>query len=149
DRGTLLGSQAKSGSAAFAYRNEHLDLVAAYAQRNQGNYFSGKKGQDRYRVYNRYGREESSVAKVYNAGEEVLNSSSESESYLRKATGRIDVEQTLDLGYCLYDGCRGEIIPSAIFRLGTGVIYEYPLGAVSIDTYTPRYSYLPENRPRI
>lgn len=107
DRGSLFGSQAKSGSAAFAYRNEHLDLVAAYAQRNQGNYFSGKKGQDRYRVYNRYGREESSVAKVYNAGEEVLNSSSETESYLLKATWRIADEHTLDLGYRRYDGRTG------------------------------------------
>ncbi|MCT4957320.1 TonB-dependent receptor, partial [Pseudomonas aeruginosa] len=149
DRGSLFGSQAKSGSAAFAYRNEHLDLVAAYAQRNQGNYFSGKKGQDRYRVYNRYGREESSVAKVYNAGEEVLNSSSETESYLLKATWRIADEHTLDLGYRRYDGRTGEIMPSDIFRFGTAGIYQYPLSEVKIDTYTARYRYLPENNPLV
>lgn len=149
DRGSLFGSQAKSGSAAFAYRNEHLDLVAAYAQRNQGNYFSGKKGQDRYRVYNRYGREESSVAKVYNAGEEVLNSSSETESYLLKATWRIADEHTLDLGYRHYDGRTGEIMPSDIFRFGTAGIYQYPLSEVKIDTYTARYRYLPENNPLV
>ncbi|MCO4067535.1 TonB-dependent receptor, partial [Pseudomonas aeruginosa] len=139
--------QAKSGSAAFAYRNEHLDLVAAYAHRNQGNYFSGRKGQDRYRIYDRYGSQQDSVATAYDAGEEVLNSSSETESYLLKATWRIADEHTLDLGYRRYDGRTGEIMPSDIFRFGTAGIYQYPLGEVKIDTYTARYHYLPEDNP--
>ncbi|MDK2353068.1 MULTISPECIES: TonB-dependent receptor [Pseudomonas aeruginosa group] len=147
DRGSLFGSQAQSGSAAFAYRNERLDLVAAYAHRNQGNYFSGRKGQDRYRVYDHRGREENSVATVYEAGEEVLNSSSETESYLLKATWRIADEHSLDLGYRRYDGRNGEIMPSDIFRLGTAGIYQYPLSEVKIDTYTARYHYLPEGNP--
>jgi len=36
DRGSLFGSDAKAGSAAFAYANAHLDVVAAYARRKQG-----------------------------------------------------------------------------------------------------------------
>ncbi|WP_109505075.1 TonB-dependent receptor [Pseudomonas aeruginosa] len=149
DRGSLFGSQAQSGSAAFAYRNERLDLVAAYAHRNQGNYFSGRKGQDRYRIYDRRGREENSVATVYEAGEEVLNSSSETESYLLKATWRIADEHSLDLGYRRYDGRNGEIMPSDIFRLGTAGIYQYPLSEVKIDSYTANYHYLPESTPLV
>lgn len=82
ERGGLFGSRAESGSAAFAYSHEYFDVVAAYAHRNQGNYFAGKKGQDRYRTFDRYGYEDMTVATTYNPGEEVLNSSAETDSYL-------------------------------------------------------------------
>ncbi|CAI8805945.1 TonB-dependent receptor domain-containing protein [Pseudomonas chlororaphis] len=148
-RGGLFGSKAESGSAAFAYSHEFFDLVAAYAHRNQGNYFAGKKGQDRYRTYDRYGDEETSVATTYNAGEEVLNSSSQTESFLLKTTLRPADGHTFDLGYRRYDGHIGEIMPSDIFRFGTGGIYQYPLGHTKIDTYTARYHYLPDGNPLV
>ncbi|MEG0632166.1 MAG: TonB-dependent receptor [Pseudomonas sp.] len=148
-RAGLFGSDAQSGSAAFAFSSENLDLVAAYAHREQGNYFSGKKGQDRYRTYDKYGDEETSVATTYNAGEEVLNSSSKTDSYLLKATWRVAEGHTLDLGYRQYEGRTGEIMPSDIFRTGTAGIYQYPLGSVKIDTYTARYHYLPSDNPLI
>ncbi|MGC2858444.1 MULTISPECIES: TonB-dependent receptor [Pseudomonas] len=146
-RGSLFGSEAESGSAAFAFTTERLDVVAAYAHRNQGNYFSGKKGQDRYRIHDEDGREQPSVAMTYNAGEEVLNSSSKTDSYLLKATWRIADDHTLDLGYRRYDGRTAEIMPSDIYRFGTAGIYQYPLGEVKIDTYTARYHYLPAGNP--
>ncbi|MBP6707022.1 MAG: TonB-dependent receptor plug domain-containing protein, partial [Achromobacter sp.] len=148
-RGSLFGSQAKSGSVALAYTNERLDLVAAYARRNQGNYITGEKGRDRYRVYNEYGREQSSVAKIYNPGEEVLNSSFKTESVLLKATLRPADGHTLELGYRRYDGRNGEIMPSDIFRSGTAGIYQYPLSQTKIDTYTARYHYLPAGNPLV
>ena len=146
-RGSLFGSEAESGSAAFAFTSERLDVVAAYAHRNQGNYFSGKKGQERYRIHDQYGGEQPSVAMTYNAGEEVLNSSSKTDSYLLKATWRIADEHTLDLGYRRYDGRSAEIMPSDIYRFGTAGIYQYPLGEVKIETYTARYHYLPADNP--
>ena len=148
-RGGLFGSEAKAGSAAFAYTHEFFDVVAAYAKRNQGNYFAGKKGQDRYRIYDRWGDEETSVATTYNAGEEVLNSSSRTESFLLKTTLRPADGHTFDLGYRRYDGRIGEIMPSDIFRFGTGGIYQYPLGHTTIDTYTARYNYLPAGNPLV
>lgn len=147
ERGSLFGSKAESGSAAFAYSQERFDLVAAYAHRNQGNYFSGKKGQDRYRLYDRDGDEQPSVANTYNAGEEVLNSSFETDSYLLKTTWRLADDHTLDLGYRRFDGHMGEIMPSDIFRYGTAGIYQYPTSEIEIDTYTARYHYLPEGNP--
>lgn len=148
-RGGLLGSQAESGSAAFAYSHEFFDVVAAYAKRNQGNYFAGRKGQDRYRSYDSNGDEERSVATTYSAGEEVLNSSSRTESFLLKTTLRPADGHTFDLGYRRYDGRIGEVMPSDIFRFGTGGIYQYPLGRTRIDTYTARYNYLPEGNPLV
>ncbi|WP_265532876.1 TonB-dependent receptor [Pseudomonas saponiphila] len=146
-RGGLFGSEAESGSAAFAYSHESFDVLAAYAQRNQGNYFAGNKGQDRYRTYDRYGEEETSLATTYNAGEEVLNSSSKTQSWLVKTTLRPADGHSFDLGYRRYDGRIGEIMPSDIFRFGTGGIYQYPLGHTQIDTYTARYNYLPADNP--
>lgn len=148
-RGGLFGSEAQAGSAAFAYTHDFFDVVAAYAKRNQGNYFAGKKGQDRYRTYDRWGDEETSVATTYNAGEEVLNSSSRTESLLLKTTLRPADGHTFDLGYRRYDGRIGEIMPSDIFRFGTGGIYQYPLGHTKIDTYTARYNYLPAGNPLV
>ncbi len=149
NRGGLLGSEAESGSAAFAYTHDMFDVVAAYAHRNQGNYFAGKKGQDRYRTYDRWGREDMTVATTYNPGEEVLNSSAETESMLLKTTIRPVDGHTLDLGFRRYDGHIGEIMPSDIFRFGTGGIYQYPLGHTRIDTYTARYNYLPAGNPLV
>ncbi|AJO77924.1 TonB-dependent receptor [Pseudomonas sp. MRSN 12121] len=146
-RGGLFGSDAEAGSAAFAYRHELFDVVAAYAHRNQGNYFAGKKGQDRYRTYDRYGEEESTVASTYNAGEEVLNSSARTESVLLKTTIRPADDHSFELGYRRYDGRIGEIMPSDIFRFGTGGIYQYPLGHTRIDSYTAHYHYLPADNP--
>lgn len=148
-RASLFGSEAESGSAAFAFSTERLDVVAAYAHRNQGNYFSGKKGQNRYRIHDESGSEQPSVAMTYNAGEEVLNSSAKTDSYLLKATWRIADDHTLDLGYRRYDGRSAEIMPSDIYRFGTAGIYQYPLGEVKIDTYTARYHYLPAGNPLV
>lgn len=143
NRGGLFGSDSESGSAAFAYTHDLFDVVAAYTHRNQGNYFSGKHGQDRYRTFDRYGQENMTVATTYNAGEEVLNSSAETESILLKTTLRPADDHTFDFGYIRYDGRIGEIMPSDIFRFGTGGIYQYPRGSTKIDTYTARYHYLP------
>ena len=143
NRGGLFGSDSESGSAAFAFTHDLFDVVAAYTHRNQGNYFSGKHGQDRYRTYDRYGRENKTVATSYNAGEEVLNSSAETESILLKTTLRPTDDHTFDFGYIRYDGHMGEIMPSDIFRFGTGGINQFPRGSATIDTYTARYHYLP------
>lgn len=148
-RGGLFDSEAESGSAAFAYTNDFFDVVAAYAHRNQGNYFAGKNGQDAYRTYGRNGREDMTVATAYNAGEEVLNTSVDTESMLLKTSIRMADYHTLDLGYRLYDGRIGEIMPSDIFRFGTGGIDQYPLGHTKIDTYTARYNYLPADNPLV
>ena len=146
-RGSQFGAQAHSGSTAIAFSNDNFDVLGAYAQRQQGNYFAGKKGQNRYRSYDKYGKEEKSVATVYQAGEEVLNTSSKTESWLFKGNWRITEEQSLELSYRSSVGHYGEIMPSDIFRYGTAGIYQYPQSKVQINAYGLRYHYLPADNP--
>ncbi|MGO3742876.1 TonB-dependent receptor domain-containing protein [Kerstersia sp.] len=148
-RADLFGSQAQAGSIAFAVSGEYIDFVAAYAKRTQGNYFTGKHGQDKYRVHDKYGKEQGSVATTYMPGEEVLNSSSETASVLLKTTLRPAAGHTVDLSYRNYDGHQTEIMPSDIFRFGTANIYQYPAGHTLIDTFTLGYRFDPADNPLI
>ncbi|WP_374833101.1 TonB-dependent receptor [Paenochrobactrum pullorum] len=143
DRPNIFNSAAKSGSIAAAYSSEYFDIVAAYAKRKQGNYFAGKHGREKYREFDKYGYEQNSVAKSYKAGEEVLNSSAETDSVLLKATIKPTDEQSLELTYRYYDGRFGEVMPSDIFRFGTAGLYQYPTGSVVINSGTARYHYDP------
>ncbi|CAM4374696.1 TonB-dependent receptor domain-containing protein [Kerstersia similis] len=148
-RGDLFGSDAQAGSIAFAISSEYIDFVAAYAKRTQGNYFAGKHGQDKYRVYDKYGEEQGSVATTYMPGEEVLNSSSETQSVLLKTTIRPAAGHTVDLSYRNYDGHQTDIMPSDIFRFGTANIYQYPAGHTLIDTFTLGYRFDPADNPLV
>lgn len=141
-RGNLFGSDAQAGSVAFAYSHAAFDFVAAYARRSQGNYFTGRHGHERYRVFER-GTERASVAKAYRPGEEVLNASARTESVLLKGALRPADGHAVELGYRRLDGRYGEIMPSDIFRNETAGIWQYPLGKVLLDTVTTRYRYTP------
>ncbi len=148
-RGSLFGSQAKSGSLALGYTDDRLDVVLAHAQRNQGNYVAGRQGWDSYRSFDRFGSEQSTVARIYKPGEEVLNSSNRNESLLLKATLRPAQGHELELGYRRYDGRNGEIMPSDIFRSRRAGIYQYPPSEVRVDTYTTRYDFRPAGNPLV
>ncbi|MBB6261854.1 hemoglobin/transferrin/lactoferrin receptor protein [Paenochrobactrum gallinarii] len=143
DRPNIFNSAAKSGSIAAAYSSEYFDVVAAYAKRKQGNYFAGKHGREQYRRFDKYGYEQNSVAKSYMAGEEVLNSSAETDSVLLKAMIKPTDEQALELTYRYYDGRFGEVMPSDVYRFGTASLYQYPTGSVVINSATARYHYTP------
>lgn len=157
DRGNIFNSDAKSGSAAVAYTNDYFDLVGAIAKRNEGNYFAGSHGRDRYRIFtpvkrwdgSTYLREENSVAKVYKEGEEVMNTSSNTQSVLLKATIRPTDEQTLDVGYRHFNGRFGEIMPSVIFRGSDDTLGQWPLGSMKIDALNTRYAYDPADNDLI
>lgn len=143
DRGSLSTSAAEAGSIAAALKQDAFDLVAAYARRNQGNYFAGNKGYDRYRMFDARGREENSTAKSFKQGEEVLNSSSETESLLLKANVRPAEGHDVELSYRYFDGAFGEIMPSDIFRLGTAGVYQYPQSKIRIHSASLRYAFKP------
>ena len=148
-RPNLFDSKAKSGSVAAAFTSDHIDLVAAYARRNQGNYFAGKHGREKYREFDKWGYENNTVAKSYMAGEEVLNTSVSTESALLKATIKPTDEQQLELSYRYFDGEFGEIMPSDIFRFGTGGVYQYPVGSMVINSASARYSFDPKDNDLI
>ena len=148
-RGNFFSNSAKSGTVAFASKSDWIDFVAAYAKRNQGNYFAGKHGHNRYRIYDESGREQNSTALSYGPGEEVLNSSAETESLLLKTIVRPKDDHELEFGYRYFDGNYGEIMPSDIFRSGNAGIYQYPLGQIKINTFTSGYSFNPSQNDLI
>jgi hemoglobin/transferrin/lactoferrin receptor protein len=146
-----LDDLAKSGSIAAGYKSDGFDVVVGYARRFQGNYFAGSNGRDRYRRFERSGKEEHTVGKVYKDGEEVMNTSRDTESAMLKRTFRPTDEQELTLGYQYFDGRFGEVMPSVIIR-GTDdfdpltfpdTIPQWPLGKMNIDTFTAHYTYDP------
>lgn len=156
ERDSFFDSSAKSGSGAIAYTSEYIDFLAAYARREQGNYFAGKKGHERYRKFEHgtdyrgksWKRELDTVASHYKPGEEVFNTSVDSRSTLLKATIRPTDEHTLDLGYNGFDGRFGEIMGSALFQ-SKGKIKQWPLGTMNIDSFTALYKYEPADNDLI
>ncbi|MBN7808378.1 TonB-dependent receptor [Agrobacterium rosae] len=148
DRNSIFEPQTGNGSAAFAVTQDNFDVVAAYARRDNGNYFAGSKGRDKYRVF-RNGQEQLSVASLYPESGEVFNSSNETESALLKLTLRPFDDHTLDLGYRYFDARAGEIMSSNILRNSTGYIPQWDPSTVNSDSLTARYKWNPEDNDLI
>jgi hemoglobin/transferrin/lactoferrin receptor protein len=129
---------------AGAVRVEGLDLFAAYAFRERGNYFSGTTGESYYQrddleavPLNRIRR----MAFGYEPGNEVPNTSSELESVLLKATWHIADDQYLQLGLRDSVTSYGEILPSRI-REDTGNV-QWPISHVHARAYNAEYKWRP------
>lgn len=160
DRSTLDSPYDFSGSLAAAWRQESFDLVAAYSKRRSGNYFSGRKGSERYSESRMgtggTGLSDTPVNEIFKPGEEILDTHSLTESTLLKGTLRLDDAQTLELGYRYYDSTFGEIMPSQLSRTPPSsewVTYTNPEntmtqhapGHMRINTVTGNYRFKPEN----
>ncbi|WMJ70402.1 TonB-dependent receptor [Stenotrophomonas sp. 24(2023)] len=118
---------------------DRFDLVAAYAKRDVGNYFAGRRG------YEDFPQTRRTLAPLNPPNTEVFNSSSKSESALLKGTWRIDDEQTLEAGYRRYEGNAGEIMASQIIRVDRDRVPQWDPGHVDMDAYNVRYRFKPDN----
>ncbi len=149
DRPGLLDFEGWAGSLAGARRFENFELVAAYAQRQQGSYYAGTHGPAPYiehgeplvlpwwtetPVYLR------GVSR-FRAGERVPNSRYESKSLLLKSAFYLPAEQALELSYLRYDSVFGEMMPSQI--RGFGQAREWSPSRIVMDTYTAQYKNAP------
>lgn len=124
----------KNGSVVGAYRSEMFDIVAGYAQRENGNYFAGSTGID---VGNWKGG-----AHPFAYNEQVTNTSIDNTSYLLRGVFRPNENHTLDLSYMRYESLFGEMKPS---QLMYGTTPYQTTSEVEADTYTARYRYNPES----
>ena len=134
----------KAYRIAAATKQENFDAMIAYAYRNKGNYFSGKKGAQRYGYIGPWTQETldelkrrqeeaaergekfwgsenllgaPDIAKVglfYHPGGEVSNTSLQTKSWVGKTTFRLPNRQTLKFGLRHTDTTFGEVMPSRI-----------------------------------
>lgn len=143
---------------ALGTRQEKFELLAAYAFREKGNHYAGKKGSAFYATGNQVNGQFDyipNLANIYKPGDEVPNTSSKMESWLAKAKLKIDEGQTLEFGYRDTDSLYGEIMPSRIsfFRPGdqfdaaSSGVPQWPLSHVQSKAYNLEYNLKPEGNP--
>lgn len=138
-----------AGRLAIATKQDKFDLLAVYAVRERGNYFSGTHGAGYYKR----ATPDSSLdfipyfAYAYQPGDEVPNTSSHMESWLLKGTYRPTDNQTLKLTYRDTKNIFGEIMPS---RIVWGItpdlgVPQWPLSNIHSKAYSLEYKFKPEN----
>ncbi|MET3792362.1 TonB-dependent receptor domain-containing protein [Aquamicrobium terrae] len=163
DRPSLLSPTRGAGSVIGAYKGEDFDFLAGYARRKQGNYHAGKHGPSANPVNK--GRQqwcpngvcnpngttywenyyENDGIVNYRAGEEVLNTQLETESWLAKLTARFAEDHTLQLGYTGYRSEAGDRLASRLIGKHGQSEQQAQTAGTSLDTVTARYRWNPED----
>jgi hemoglobin/transferrin/lactoferrin receptor protein len=141
----------KAVRVAAAGRLGDFDLIAAYAYRQRGNYYSGENGAGYYQQSGLTLAPDTYVRLLglnYKPGEEVPNTSSEMESWLAKGTWHIAADQYLQLGFRDSKSTYGEIIPSRIISTSTGTFgnIQWPLSKVHAQSYNAEYKWQPDSK---
>lgn len=149
---------ARSGSIAAAWKNDQWEIMAAYAKRVQGNYFSGKNGYNKYKkAHEERSQESGEQASTVTHGmfyenEEILNTSARSDSILLKAKYQMNEEQSFKIGYRNYKAELASIMPSALQRYcgrygncipgrGTAGLAQWEPGKVYLNAFNLDYNY--------
>lgn len=134
---------------ALGVRGDNVDLMAAYAWRKRGNYFSGSKGsgyydQDRREQFEYQGIDYiTTLARYFKPGDEVPNTSSEQESWLVKGSWQISDDQQLKATWRRTLSHYGEIMPSRILSAPDYGRIQWPLSRVDSDAWNLEYRFQP------
>jgi hemoglobin/transferrin/lactoferrin receptor protein len=163
DRPGFLTPTSGSGSIAAGVKQEGYDLFAGYAYRKQGNYFAGKHGP--YANPQSMGPQticstascqywpeyfENTGIANYRAGEEVLNTQLQTQSWLTKATLRFDDEHSLQIGYSGFRSEAGDLMASALTSArGRQPVQQGLSTGVKLDSGTFRYRWEPADNDLI
>lgn len=165
DRPAFLEPTGGSGSLVFARKSDRMDVVAGYAFRRSGNYHAGTRGDGAPKrasgpsaycasglatehladlCANAAGFYQSAGWTPFVGGEEVLNTASNTESVLLKATVRPAPDHVIELGYGGYWSRFSENYPSEVLEGGT--VYQRGLPSESrLDRFTARYRWNPDS----
>ena len=103
DRDGIFTKDNWFGSLAGAYRDDHFEVVAAYSRRKEGNYFAGSNTDP-----------EEIVLTQIEEGQEVPNTSEDTESFLIKGALRFGDGQSIEAGFTRYESEFGQVFPSSI-----------------------------------
>lgn len=119
-------------TAAIAWQNDTLDMVAALSKREVGNYFAGSNGIDRY-----------GDAAVVSAGQEVVNTSYQSDSGIIKLGLNLVDNQRLEFNFRRHVQKAGEVMAAywhkAPHDTDPSVVYAWypPEGVDSMPQWSP------------
>ena len=105
------------GSLAAAYRSDRFELVGAYARRKEGNYFAGENGPETFiaiRQRSQGPEPDEFRFSPLEPGQEVPNTSENTESLLIKGTLNWQDGQSLEAGYTRYESEFGQVFPTNI-----------------------------------
>lgn len=153
DRPATLKPTGGSGSIAIAGTTDAVDVVAAYAQRYNGNYYAGKRGSGYAHAvisppvgeWNEVVVSDGKPLTPYRAGEQVLNTSRDSESWLLKTKIRLEGGHALEVGYSRYLSTYGNILGSQAMSFFGNPPYQSLKSTIDLATWTGRYSWKPED----
>lgn len=166
-----------AGTVAFAFKNDIVDLIAAYSKREVGNYFAGKHGADFYK--------EKDMAEL-DPGQEVVNTGYQSDSGIIKAGINLTDEHRIELNTRRHVQKAGEVLsfywgrypvkdPNSppghylkdedgnFIRDSNGfIVYvpqaeipdtfkmaQWPMGKAAVNAYSMNYTYKPKNNSLI
>ena len=135
----LFEDENYSGSLAYGYLGENFDLLLAYATRKRGNYFAGEHGPTTYEFDGR-----DYALSFTQPGEEVFNSSEDSQTLMTKATYYWGEDHRIQLGFTRHETEFGESMGSLMFQQDNG-FRQVKLSDMTADTYTARYRWQPES----
>jgi len=153
---------------AIAGRNEFVDILLSRSERTSGNYYAGKHDADRYSGHPHFAEDTTdryipNLTKVYAAGSEVFNTSSETETTLIKNNWYLPNEQKLGLQFMRTDTTFGETTPGRsmlmyAYREGAeqaqpdldwanmrNFVYEDPRSELRLDSYKLSYDIKPKD----
>ena len=139
---------------ALAAKDDSYEVLGAYAYRNKGNYFAGKRGGKKYGegTTGPLNLDKNSddpyiplIARIYKPGEEVPNTSYESQSWLLKGKLHFNKYASLSANFRDTRINYGDIMPS---RLGYNysahnTVTQWPLADVKQKTGNVEFSYNP------
>lgn len=139
---------------ALAAKDDGYEVLGAYAYRNKGNYFAGKRGGKKYGegTTGPLDLDKNSddpyiplIARIYKPGEEVPNTSYESRSWLLKGKLHFNKHTSLSANFRDTKINYGDIMPS---RLGynyaaRNTVTQWPLADVKQKTGNVEFSYNP------
>lgn len=142
DNAPALNNSDYAWRLAVGTRQENMDLLLAYAYRDRGNYFAGKRHSENYndemsdddigilqtsnKTYDPY---MPFVSRIYRKGNEVPNTSAKTESWLIKNTWYLNDDHALQLSWRDTRSDFGDIMPSRLgwIRAEDNIIPQWPL----------------------
>jgi len=137
-----------AGSLVLARRFDNVDVLVAYAERNQGNYYSGSDGpvpelEMVYRVlpfYTEVTALREGVSR-FRAEERIANSNMDSNTLLLKSNIYLADDKIWELSYQRYDSTYGELMPSQLIWLSE--VKQTRGSEVTAQTFSSRYHWEP------